>query len=107
MVRDCKIFTWKVIIFNIRTDNTIKNRFYSKLRKFIRKIVKNLINENVFEENNLDQQFYNLDMIYKLIIKNNISFHELSKDRIIDLLIKHNIGRNDSLLGKKTISNFN
>ena len=40
-----------ILIFNIRTDNAIKNHFYSKLRKFIRKILNYLIiNLEIYKE---------------------------------------------------------
>ncbi len=74
------------------------------MRKYIRKIVKNLINENVFEDNNIDQNYYSSERIYKLIKKNGVPFHELSKDTIVDIIIKHNLNRGDALLGKKRLS---
>ena len=73
------------------------------MRKYIRKIVKTLVNDNYFEDNNIDQNYYNSEKIYKLIKKQNISFHQLSKDSIIDIIIKHNLNKGDNLLGKKTL----
>ena len=49
-----------------RTDNCIKNHYYSKLRKFIRKIIKQINKENA--HNDIDVNKYNSEFIYKLII---------------------------------------
>jgi hypothetical protein len=70
-------------------------------------MVKTLINENVFEDNNIDQNYYNSERIYKLIKKNNISFAQLSKDTIIDVILKNNLNKGETILGKKTLSNQN
>jgi hypothetical protein len=40
MVCDCPAFARKVPIAGLRTDNCVKNHFYSKLRKVIRRINK-------------------------------------------------------------------
>jgi hypothetical protein len=74
----------------------VKNHFYSKLRKFIRKILKILFKENVFEENNIDAGQYTAEKIYKIIKRQNISYDSLCKETIVDLIIKHNIqNKND------------
>ena len=69
----------------------MKNHFYSKLRKFIRTVVKVLNKEGVFEQSNLDKDFYSSDRIYKMIKKEQIPFDLLCKDSILDLIIKHDI----------------
>ncbi len=73
-----------------RTDNSIKNHFYSKLRKFIRKILKVLHKENVFEEHGIDSNYYTSDKIHKIIKKNNVPYNTLCKDIILDEILKHN-----------------
>jgi hypothetical protein len=91
------------IIILYRTDNTIKNHFYSKLRKFLRKIMKNLNSENIFEENNIDSNYYTPDKIYRIIKKNNVPYFMLSKECIVDLIIKQNLceaNPNNGKLGK-------
>jgi hypothetical protein len=88
-----------------RTDNSIKNHFYSKLRKFIRKILKTLTKENVFKENNIDPVFYNSDRIYKIIKKQNIPYNSLNKESIVDLIIKHNIHTKEGT-GKRNSNSF-
>lgn len=50
-----------------RTDNSIKNHFYSKLRKFIRKILKQINKENLLKNNGIDFYKYNSDKVYKLL----------------------------------------
>ena len=40
MVTDIAKNAWKVIIILRRNDNTIKNHFYAKLRKAVRKLNK-------------------------------------------------------------------
>ena len=41
-----------------RTDNSIRNYFYSKLRKFIRKILKQINKENLLKNNGIDYYKY-------------------------------------------------
>ena len=50
-----------------RTDNSIKNHFYSKLRKYIRKILKQINKENLLKSNGIDCYKYNSDKVYKLL----------------------------------------
>ena len=44
-----------------RTDYSIKNHFYSKLRKFIRKILKQILKEKIFDYSNINFNLYNID----------------------------------------------
>lgn len=80
---------YPLVVF--RTDNTIKNHFYSKLRKFIRRIVKILHKEKVFVENNIDPSVYTAERIYKIMKGQQIPYDALSKDSIIDMILKHDI----------------
>lgn len=43
MVQNIRISTWKVIIsLTLRSDNNVKNYFYSSVRKLLRKFDKNI-----------------------------------------------------------------
>ena len=70
-----------------RTLNDIKNHFYSKLRKFIRKILKQISDENLFKINGIDGCKYNGEKIYKMIKKNEITYNNLTKDTIFEMII--------------------
>lgn len=59
------------------------------MRKFIRKILKVLQKENVFEEHGIDSNVYTSDKIYKIIKKNNVPYTTLCKDVILDQIINH------------------
>jgi hypothetical protein len=84
----------------------VKNHFYSKLRKFIRKIIKILVKDNVFEENNINVEQYTAEKIYKIIKRQGISYDSLCKEAIVDLIIKHNIqNKNDKDIKLERSSN--
>ena len=70
-----------------RTLNDIKNHFYSKLRKFIRKILKQINDENLFKINGIDGCKYTGEKIYKMIKKHEITYKNLTKDTIFELII--------------------
>ena len=70
-----------------RTDNAIKNHFYSKLRKYIRKILKQINKENLIKNNGIDSNKYNSDKIYKMLKKYKIPYKSLNKDIVLDLII--------------------
>ena len=70
-----------------RTDNSIKNHFYSKLRKYIRKILKQINKENLLKNNGIDFGKYNSDKVYKLLKKYKISYKNVTKDTILDIII--------------------
>lgn len=70
-----------------RTLNDIKNHFYSRLRKFIRDILKQINNENLFKINGIDNSKYTGDKIYKMIKKHEINLNDLTKDTIFKLII--------------------
>ena len=65
-----------------RIDNSIKNHFYSKLRKFIRKILKQINKENLLKNNGIDYYKYNSDKFYKLLI----TYKNVTKDIILELI---------------------
>ena len=70
-----------------RTDNAIKNHFYSKFRKFIRKILKQINKEKLMKLNGIDSNLYNGDKIYKLLKKYKITYKNLNKETILNLII--------------------
>ena len=74
---------------NFRTDNAIKNHFYSKLRKFIRKMLKQLNKENLLKNNSVDINKYNSDHVYKIIKKNKLPYNSLNKESILALIVNH------------------
>ena len=93
-----------------RTDNSIKNHFYSKLRKFIRKILKQINKENLLKNNGIDYYKYNSDKVYKLLKKYKITYINVTKDTILELIIsteKNQKGKIFSLSENKLTSNNN
>ena len=70
-----------------RTLNDIKNHFYSKLRKFIRKILKQINDENLFKINGIDGCKYNGEKIYKMIKQYEVTYKNLTKDTIFEMII--------------------
>jgi hypothetical protein len=75
-----------IIILNIRTDNAIKNHFYSKLRKFIRKILKNINKDGLLKSNGIDPNKYNSDKIYKMIKKFKVPYNSLTKESVLAMI---------------------
>lgn len=69
-----------------RTDNSIKNHFYSKLRKYIRRILKQINKENLMKNFNIDSNKYNSDKIYKLLKRSKISYKNLNKETILSII---------------------
>jgi len=93
-----------------RTDNSIKNHFYSKLRKFIRKILKQINKENLLKNNGIDYYKYNSDKVYKLLKKYKITYKNVTKDTILELIItteKNQKGKIFGLNGDNKIPNNN
>ena len=93
-----------------RTDNSIKNHFYSKLRKYIRKILKQINKENLLKNNGIDYYKYNSDKVYKLLKKFKITYKNVTKDTILNLIIateKNQKGKIFGLNEEKQINNNN
>ena len=82
-----------------RTDNSIKNRFYSKLRKFIRKILKQINKENLLKNNGIDYYKYNSDKVYKLLKKYKVTYKNVTKDTILDLIISTEKNQKGKIFG--------
>ena len=90
MVRDCKFLTRKVkYIIKYRSDNCIKNHFYSKLRKFIRKLIKQINKDNSFKTYNIDSLKYNSEKIYKMIKNNKLPYNTLTKTSVLEMILKN------------------
>ena len=93
-----------------RTDNSIKNHFYSKLRKFIRKILKQINKENLLKNNGIDLCKYNSDKVYKLLKKHKISYKDVTKDSILDIIIATEKNQKDKIFSvndeNKLANNF-
>lgn len=74
-----------------RTDNAIKNHFYSKLRKVLRKTLKAIVKEGVV--NNLDiisKSNYSADMLYNDIKDQEISFNDITKEFVVKIITNKN-----------------
>ena len=82
-----------------RTDNSIKNHFYSKLRKFIRKILKQINKENLLKNNGIDYYKYNSDKVYKLLKKYKVTYKNVTKDTILDLIISTEKNQKGKIFG--------
>ena len=82
-----------------RTDNSIKNHFYSKLRKFIRKILKQINKENLLKNNGIDYYKYNSDKVYKLLKKYKITYKNVTKETILELIIATEKNQKEKIFG--------
>jgi hypothetical protein len=84
-----------------RTDNAIKNHFYSKLRKFIRKILKQINKDSMLKTSGIDPNKYNSDRVYKMIKKNKIPYNNLNKEAIMGMILNHEKNtRSESAMNK-------
>ena len=82
-----------------RTDNSIKNHFYSKLRKFIRKILKQINKENLLKNNGIDYYKYNSDKVYKLLKKYKVTYKNVTKETILELIIASEKNQKGKIFG--------
>ncbi len=91
-----------------RSENDIKNHFYSKLRKYIRKICKELHKSKILENKGIDSSYYSSQKVYSLIQKENLSLVNLSKNSIINIIQKDYLNKQERLLGlqDKSLCNF-
>ncbi len=71
-----------------RSENDIKNHFYSKLRKYIRKICKELHKSKFLESKGINSSLYSANIVYSLIQIENIPLIYLSKKTIINAIQK-------------------
>ena len=91
-----------------RSENDIKNHFYSKLRKYIRKICKELHKSKILEKKGINSSYYSSQKVYSLIQKENLSLVNLSKNSIINIIQKDYLNKQERLLSlqDKSLSNF-
>ena len=90
-----------------RTLNDIKNHFYSKLRKFIRKTLKQINDENLFKINGIDGCKYNGEKIYKMIKQYEITYKNLTKDTIFEMIIATEKNPKGKIIFNNDNSNIN
>lgn len=85
----------RLYYLTFRSDNCVKNHFYSKLRKFIRKILKQLNKDNCFKTFKIDSSKYNSEKIYRLIKKNKLPYNTLTKEGVLELILKNDKNNNE------------
>jgi len=71
-----------------RSDNCIKNHFYSKLRKILRNYLKELVRDESLNELGIDLNKYNTEYVYKLLKNLNIPFQSITNEKLIDIIKK-------------------
>ena len=91
-----------------RSENDIKNHFYSKLRKYIRKICKELHKSKILEKKGINSSYYSSHKVYSLIQKENLSLVNLSKNSIINIIQKDYLNKQERLLSlqDKSLCNY-
>ena len=89
-----------------RSENDIKNHFYSKLRKYIRKICKELHKSKLLESKGINSSLYTSNKVYSLIQIENIPLISLSKNTIVNAIQKDYLSKEDRL-NKLKESSFN
>ena len=80
-----------------RSENDIKNHFYSKLRKYIRKICKELHKSKLLESKGINSSLYTSNKIYSLIQIENIPLISLSKNNIVNSIQKDYLYKEERL----------
>lgn len=75
-----------------RTDNSVKNYFYSKLRRQVRFLVKLLSKGKLLELNELDENKYEPNFVYKLIKDIKMPYQDVCKSKVLEVLLKHKNG---------------
>ena len=87
-----------------RSENDIKNHFYSKLRKYIRKICKDLHKSKLLESKGINSSLYSANKVYSLIQIENIPLVSLSKKSIINVIQKDFLNKQERLNNLKESS---
>ncbi len=80
-----------------RSENDIKNHFYSKLRKYIRKICKELHKSKLLESKGINSSLYTSNKVYSLIQIENIPLISLSKNTIVNAIQKDYLNKEERL----------
>ena len=81
-----------------RSENDIKNHFYSKLRKYIRKTCKDISKSKLLEKKGINSTYYSSNIVYSLIQNENIPLVNLSKNTIINIIQKDYLSKQERLL---------
>ena len=79
-----------------KSENAAKNRFYSKLRAYIRHIFVKIKKENFFKEMNIEKNYYTKKRILELILEKKINTICLNGEVIKRLIIEDNLERKQS-----------
>ena len=87
-----------------RTDNSVKNFFYSKLRRQVRHLLRVLQKNNVFQLTNINERIYNADFVYKLIKDLKCPYQTVNKSKIMDVIKDHL--RGEYIPARKTKDKF-
>lgn len=72
-----------------RTDNSIKNYFYSRLRRQVRLIVKNFHKAKILEKRGVPEENYDPHTVYKLVKDLKLSYQEVTKIKILEVIENH------------------
>ena len=85
-----------------RSESCIKNHFYSKLRKYIRKILKVLTKDKrILQSYGIDKNKYNSEKIYSLVSILKIPYESLNIQMVWDLIVKNEEIDIESVSGQK------
>lgn len=68
-----------------RTLNSIKNHFYSKFRKFLRRALRQLYKENLIKDK--PGHIINSEKLYLEIKRQKITFQQLTQEKLLDIII--------------------
>ena len=72
---------------NRRTDNAIKNHYYSSLRKKIRRLTKEILkSKRKYSHYSIDIKLLNPNAVYKKIKRKGIRYLELNDETLLDLI---------------------
>ena len=86
-------FTLIKEFLNNKSENATKNRFYSKLRAYIRYILVKIKKENFFKEMNIEKNYYTRKKILGLVLDKKINTICLNGELIKKLIIEDNLER--------------
>ena len=80
-----------------RSENDIKNHFYSKLRKYIRKMCKKLHKSKLLEAKGINSNMYSATKVYSLIQVKNVPLVSLSLRTIINVILNDYLDKQERL----------
>jgi len=88
-----------------RTDNSIKNHFYSKLRKFLRKILRVISKESkepFLKQYNINFNKYDADKVYQIIRREKVPYNTLTKESVINIIINYEKNKKSDVQEQKS-----